>query len=196
MRMTLYRMHSSSLSTGFRACEPACSGGGSFQDWQQRLDELRGSLSTDGNSLSKSYFDIEMADLTAENPSTPPRSRLRGKRSPPMSIATSLLPQVSLIADECELLTVTNGVRAALKRSTIPPTPNMKSLADMLTKMPVAELSQQLMIELDDIARSRFDKLVDEVTKAEGFMVGEPLFEKIKGKTKCLQYKWEERFNE
>jgi hypothetical protein len=71
----------------------------------------------------------------------------------------------------------------------------MKSLADVLTKMPVAELSQQLMIQLDDIARSRFDKLVDEVTKAEGFRVGEPLFEEIKGKAKCLQYKWEKRFN-
>jgi hypothetical protein len=35
--------------------------------------------------------------------------------------------------------------------------------------------------------------LVDEVTNTEGFMVGEPLFEEIKGRAKCLQYKWEER---
>jgi hypothetical protein len=70
----------------------------------------------------------------------------------------------------------------------------MKIVSAILWKMLVDETHPQRMIELDLIAFTSFDRLIQELIKEEDSMAGNVLFDKVVAQAISLEHKWHQRF--
>lgn len=90
------------------------------------------------------------------------------------------------------LLELSDTARATLKISSIPGK-DLETLDTILEVMLADELSSQAT-ELSVIARSRFDKLIEELVTDKKHLTGSPRLADIISKASSLQHKWQQRF--